>query len=194
MTMLPSGDLVALTAALVDIASVSHEEQAIVAVLEAELRSLDHLETVRIGDAPGTTRERRSFPMQLDGEILYRAGKQDAGFERLREAVRHEDALRYDEPPDWIQPVRHALGAALLQSGRFTEAETVFRADLEKLPGNGWSLFGLGRVAVDDVHHVLSRVPVSQPGAAPYLDERGKTRPHDTGLRLRQRPSVDHGV
>jgi succinyl-diaminopimelate desuccinylase len=50
MTMLPSGDLFALTAALVDIASVSHEEQAIVAVLEAELRSLDHLETVRIGD------------------------------------------------------------------------------------------------------------------------------------------------
>jgi len=81
----------------------------------------------------------------LEGEILYRAGDQAAGFAALREAVRREDALRYDEPPDWIQPVRHALGAALLQSGKYAEAEQVFREDLAKLPGNGWSLFGMGR-------------------------------------------------
>jgi tetratricopeptide (TPR) repeat protein len=81
----------------------------------------------------------------LDGEILYRAGEHEEGFARLREAVRREDALRYDEPPDWIQPVRHPLGAALLQSGRYEEAEAVFRRDLERLPGNGWSLFGMGR-------------------------------------------------
>jgi len=81
----------------------------------------------------------------LDGEILYRAGDTDAGFAALREAVRLEDALIYDEPPGWIQPVRHALGAALLQSGRHDEAESVFREDLARRPGNGWSLFGLGR-------------------------------------------------
>jgi tetratricopeptide (TPR) repeat protein len=81
----------------------------------------------------------------LDGEVRYRAGDQKGGFERLAEAVRREDALRYDEPPGWIQPVRHALGAALLQSGRYAEAEKVFRADLDRLPGNGWSLFGMGR-------------------------------------------------
>lgn len=81
----------------------------------------------------------------LEGEILYRAGEQEKGFAALREAVKREDALRYDEPPDWIQPVRHPLGAALLQSGRYAEAEQVFREDLAKLPGNGWSLFGMGR-------------------------------------------------
>jgi tetratricopeptide (TPR) repeat protein len=81
----------------------------------------------------------------LQGEILYRAGEQEKGFAVLREAVKREDALRYDEPPDWIQPVRHPLGAALLQSGRYAEAEQVFREDLAKLPGNGWSLFGMGR-------------------------------------------------
>jgi tetratricopeptide (TPR) repeat protein len=81
----------------------------------------------------------------LEGEILYRAGDQDGGFASLREAVKREDALRYDEPPDWIQPVRHPLGAALLQSGKFAEAEQVFREDLAKLPGNGWALFGMGR-------------------------------------------------
>jgi tetratricopeptide (TPR) repeat protein len=81
----------------------------------------------------------------MKGEILYRAGKKDEGIAALREAVAREDGLRYDEPPDWIQPVRHALGAALLQAGRFAEAETVFRQDLAKLPDNGWALYGLHR-------------------------------------------------
>jgi tetratricopeptide (TPR) repeat protein len=81
----------------------------------------------------------------MKGEILYRAGKTEEGIAALREAVAREDKLKYDEPPDWIQPVRHALGAALLQAGRFPEAETVFREDLAKLPGNGWGLYGLQR-------------------------------------------------
>jgi tetratricopeptide (TPR) repeat protein len=81
----------------------------------------------------------------LRGELLFRAGKRDEGIALLREGVTREDKLRYDEPPDWIQPVRHTLGAALLQAGRFAEAEAVFREDLAKLPDNGWGLYGLYR-------------------------------------------------
>jgi len=81
----------------------------------------------------------------MRGEILFRSGKIHDGLVSLREAAAREDRLRYDEPPDWIQPVRHALGAALLQAGRFAEAEAVFREDLAKLPGNGWGLYGLSR-------------------------------------------------
>jgi uncharacterized protein (DUF1684 family)/Flp pilus assembly protein TadD len=81
----------------------------------------------------------------LDGEILYFEGKVNEAFAALRRAVEEEDRLRYDEPPDWILPVRHALGAALLRSGRAAEAEQVYRDDLGKLPDNGWSLFGLAR-------------------------------------------------
>jgi tetratricopeptide (TPR) repeat protein len=81
----------------------------------------------------------------MRGEILFRSGKVDEGLAALREAAAREDKLRYDEPPDWIQPVRHALGAALLQAGRFAEAEAAFREDLAKLPGNGWGLYGLSR-------------------------------------------------
>ena len=81
----------------------------------------------------------------LAGEILVREGKFEAGFAKLREAVKAEDALRYDEPPGWILPVRHALGASLLTSGRFAAAEQVYRDDLARLPENGWSLFGLAR-------------------------------------------------
>ena len=59
--------------------------------------------------------------------------------------MKREDALRYDEPPDWIQPVRHALGAALVKANRPVEAAAVYREDLKRLPENGWSLFGLAK-------------------------------------------------
>ena len=83
----------------------------------------------------------------LTGEMLYREGKHDEAFAALREAVKREDGLRYAEPPDWIIPVRHALGAVLVQSRRYGEAEQVYRDDLKRHPENGWSLFGLARGA-----------------------------------------------
>jgi hypothetical protein len=49
----------------------------------------------------------------------------------------------YMEPPPWYFPTRQALGAALLAAGRAGHAETVYRADLEHHPKNGWSLYGL---------------------------------------------------
>lgn len=79
----------------------------------------------------------------LEGEILLREGKTDAGLAQLRAAVTAEDALKYEEPPGWLIPVRHSLGAALLQSGHPAEAEAVYREDLKRLPENGWSLYGL---------------------------------------------------
>jgi tetratricopeptide (TPR) repeat protein len=52
------------------------------------------------------------------GEVAFREGKTDEAFELLREAVALEEGLSYDEPPGWMQPVRHALGALLLADGR----------------------------------------------------------------------------
>jgi tetratricopeptide (TPR) repeat protein len=78
-----------------------------------------------------------------EGEILIRENKLDAGIAELREAIKLEDALKYDEPPGWLIPIRHSLGATLMQKGRFAEAEQIYREDLKKLPGNGWSLYGL---------------------------------------------------
>ena len=78
-----------------------------------------------------------------EGEILLREDKLEAGLAELREAIKLEDALKYDEPPGWLIPVRHSLGATLMQNGRFAEAEQVYRDDLKKLPDNGWSLYGL---------------------------------------------------
>jgi len=79
----------------------------------------------------------------LAGEILYRKKEFDKAFEHLRAAVILDDALVYDEPWGWNQPARHALGALLAEQGHFTEAKTVFEADLKKYPENLWSLRGL---------------------------------------------------
>ena len=88
----------------------------------------------------------------LDGELEYRRGNYDVAFAHLRRSVELDDALPYDEPWGWMQPTRHALGALLLEQGRITEAEAIYRSDLGldgKLsracqhPDNLWSLHGL---------------------------------------------------
>jgi tetratricopeptide (TPR) repeat protein len=83
-----------------------------------------------------------AIPM-VEGEILIAEGKIDSGIEQLRAAIQKEDALKYDEPPGWLIPVRHSLGAVLMKQQRFAEAEQVYRDDLARLPENGWSLLGL---------------------------------------------------
>ncbi len=60
-----------------------------------------------------------------------------------QKAVTLQDALVYDEPPDWYYPVRESLGASLLRSGNAAEAEAVFREGVRRSPRNGRMLFGL---------------------------------------------------
>lgn len=88
----------------------------------------------------------------MRGEVAYHAGNVKAGLQHLRQAVQLDDNLPYDEPWGWMQPVRHALGALLLEQGQWDEAEAVYRADLgldDTLPracqhfNNVWSLHGL---------------------------------------------------
>jgi tetratricopeptide (TPR) repeat protein len=79
----------------------------------------------------------------IEGELLYREGKTDEAFAILRKGIEAEDALVYDEPPGWMLPVRHALGALLMGYGRAAEAEQVYREDLQRNRSNGWALIGL---------------------------------------------------
>jgi tetratricopeptide (TPR) repeat protein len=79
----------------------------------------------------------------LAGELAARRGRYEAGIKALRQALELEAALPYSEPPFWLQPVRHNLGAVLLLAGRADEAELVYREDLRLNPENGWALQGL---------------------------------------------------
>ncbi|HKV38718.1 MAG TPA: hypothetical protein VJX67_05870 [Blastocatellia bacterium] len=69
----------------------------------------------------------------------------DSAIGLFKQAVQIEDTLPYDEPPDWYLPSRESLGAVLYLNHNYTEAEAVFRADLEAHPKSGRSLFGLMR-------------------------------------------------
>jgi tetratricopeptide (TPR) repeat protein len=79
------------------------------------------------------------------GELAAASGETPAAIFHLERAVEREDALTYDEPPPWHVPVRQQLGAVLLAAGRASEAEAVYRWDLERHPDNGWSLYGLAQ-------------------------------------------------
>ena len=81
----------------------------------------------------------------LAGELDVREGKLETGLASLRAAVAAQDRLAYDEPPGWLIPARHSLGAALVSPSRLAEAEKVYREDLAQLPNNGWSLYGLSQ-------------------------------------------------
>jgi Flp pilus assembly protein TadD len=54
-----------------------------------------------------------------------------------------QEALVYDEPPDWYYPLRESLGAALLRAGQAVEAERVLREGVKRSPHNGRMLFAL---------------------------------------------------
>jgi tetratricopeptide (TPR) repeat protein len=83
--------------------------------------------------------------LKAKARIAAGEGRRDAGLAALREATAIEDRLAYNEPSDEFFPVRHLLGAALLEAGRPGDAEAVYREDLRRNPDNGWALKGLAQ-------------------------------------------------
>lgn len=83
--------------------------------------------------------------LKAKARIALAQGRRKAAIAALREATAKEDALSYNEPSDEFFPVRHLLGAALLEAKRPVEAEAVYREDLRRNPDNGWALRGLAR-------------------------------------------------
>ena len=81
----------------------------------------------------------------LTARVAEAKGDTTAALKAFNAAIAAEDKLGYNEPPDWLIPERERLGALLLRTGRYSEAERVFRADLLKNVGNPRSLYGLFR-------------------------------------------------
>lgn len=109
---------------------------------KAELKSLRH---------QGEEVAGRYRPLLTIAELIVEAEldvdrtRYDDAIAKLDQAVRLEDSLDYNEPPSWYFPVRHLLGAVLLEAKRHEEAEVVYWDDLRNHPENGWALFGLER-------------------------------------------------
>lgn len=81
----------------------------------------------------------------LAGEIDAARGDLEAAIAKLEQAVQLEDALPYNEPPNWYYPARHSLGAVQLAAGDAKGAERTYLADLAIMPENGWALLGLAQ-------------------------------------------------
>ena len=77
------------------------------------------------------------------GEIAAKRKDWDSAVLHLDRAIRYEDSLIYQEPPDWHAPVRQNLAAVLLAAGRADEAEAVLWEDLKRNPENVWALGAL---------------------------------------------------
>jgi len=79
----------------------------------------------------------------LSAEILASGRNYDEAFSLYEKAVAIEDALNYQEPPDWFFSVRHSYGHWLVQAEKFVEAEKIYRQDINIYKENGWALMGL---------------------------------------------------
>lgn len=117
----------------------------------AAAAELDALRTIAAGDdmaAQDLTGESaaRSLGLavhQLAGELAAAGGDVDAAVAELDAGIAIQDSMIYTEPPRWHMSLRQTQGAILLEAGRAAEAEAVYRADLERYPRTGWSLYGL---------------------------------------------------
>ena len=114
------------------------------AELKAVNRCLEDRSLAEVGVGFSTAQRLLTIAQQvLTGEIKAGEGDYDEAVAHLERAVRLEDSHLYNEPPDWFQPVRHNLGAVLLEAGRLVEAEVVYWQDLKKNRDNGFALYGV---------------------------------------------------
>ncbi len=143
----PPADLLATTAFWRYGRTVAYAATGDVKAASLELDSLRQAyeltpESRTIGNNPARKILEVGLPV-AEGELQYRRGNHKKAYALLRTAVQRDDSLRYDEPWGWMMPVRHSLGALLLEQGRIADAEQVYRDDLRLHPENGWALKGL---------------------------------------------------
>lgn len=134
--------VIRLYARAVALANLGRTGEARAEMVDCETLSTQVPEDWTVGTNPASVIHRLALGM-ADAEILWHEGKAEDAYAKLRATVSAQDALVYDEPPGWMQPVRHALGALLLAGGKSEEAEKVYRDDLRKHPKNAWALLGL---------------------------------------------------
>ncbi len=82
---------------------------------------------------------------QLEARIAETRNGASAAVPLWRSALDVEDALGYDEPPDWYAFSGESLGGALLRAGDSKGAIEAFQSELSRHPHSPRALFGLAR-------------------------------------------------
>lgn len=145
----PNTNLVGLTGAFLYAKAVALAAKTRIDDAKTQLAELEKL-AAAIGPDDGAGLNRLQDVLTVAvlsarARIALAEGKENDAIGLLREAVGKEDQLAYDEPADWFFPTRHLLGAVLIKADRGTDAETVYRDDLNRHPNNGWALYGLAQ-------------------------------------------------
>lgn len=113
-------------------------------------------------------------------EVAGAAGQQDVQLRLLRQAVKLQDQLQYDEPAPFFYPVGETLAGVLLKRGSqdgLQEAANVLRQVLFQWPRSALAGVALGEL--------LARAGTAAEGAATReLVVKGATRLNDTALDL----------
>lgn len=129
--------------------AVAYAATGRIADAQRERRALDE-DVARVPkDAPWSQNSAHAVLRVADrvlaGELAAQQGELVDAIRYLSDAADLEDELLYDEPPAWMIPARHSLGAVLLRAKNWPEAERTYRKDLARNPENGWALYGLAR-------------------------------------------------
>jgi len=132
----------------------------------AKLAADPAMEQLMVWDRYSLANAMRIAERTVAAEIALARKDPDTAIAALREAIRIEDQIPYDEPPGWHAPVRQTLGAVLLATRRPAEAELVYREELQRNPDNGWSLRGLSDSLAAQKLHDAARQAEQQFAAA----------------------------
>jgi len=110
-----------------------------------QLKAAIHDESIRELDALGYPASEllQIADKLISGELSAAKSQWKQAVADFEEAVAIQDALPYMEPPYWHYPVRHTLGQALMASGDYAGAESVYRVNQDNYPRNGRGLHGL---------------------------------------------------
>lgn len=79
----------------------------------------------------------------MEAKIAENEERPSEAIKLLQQAINVQDSVAYNESPIYFFSSRQQLGALFLKRGQAKEAEQLYREDLNKIPNNSRSLFGL---------------------------------------------------
>jgi hypothetical protein len=98
----------------------------------------------QVKKAQGSKRPLSIAEMELDATVMAYGGDRKKAFDLFRKAAAAEAALIYTEPPSYPRPVVEGMANTALAIGDAAVAEEGYLEALEREPGSGRALFGLG--------------------------------------------------
>jgi tetratricopeptide (TPR) repeat protein len=98
----------------------------------------------QVKKAQGSKRPLTIAEMELEATVMVYGGDRKKGFDLFRKAATAEAALIYTEPPSYPRPVVEGMANTALAIGDASTAEEGYLEALEREPGSGRALFGLG--------------------------------------------------